>query len=134
MSDRRITLARWIMAVLVTALISGCSSPNSTKDNPVVTNPTITLGIEAQPAAIVADGVSRLVVFVEMKQDDQAVADSTQVILLNSMGSLGKGIVYTHAGVALDTLTSDTTAGMGWLIAYAEGVRDSAEIMFTTRQ
>jgi hypothetical protein len=33
--------------------------------------------------------------------------------------------------VALDTLTSDTIAGSGWLIAYAQGRRDSTEIMFT---
>jgi hypothetical protein len=55
------------------------------------------------------------------------------VILLNTMGSLGRGIIYTRNGTALDTLTSDTTAGSGWLIAYSGGLRDSAEVMFTAR-
>jgi hypothetical protein len=114
-------------------LLLSCSSPKTDDNNPVTPPVTATLGIEAQPATIPADGNSRLVVFVEMKRGDVAVEDSTQVILLNSMGTLGKGIVYTHSGVALDTLVSDTTAGMGWIIAYAEGVRDSVEIMFTSR-
>jgi hypothetical protein len=114
------------------AFLWSCSSPKTDSSNPVIPPTTVTLGIEAQPAMIPADGSSRLVVFVEMKQGDEAVADSTQVILLNSMGSLGRGIIFTRAGVALDTLTSDTSAGLGWLIAYAAGVRDSVEIMFTS--
>jgi hypothetical protein len=114
----------------VAALIIGCTS---TDDNNKPTGPTpeIALSVEAQPATIPANGVSRMVVFVEMMQGDEPVADSTQVILLNTIGTLGKGVVYTYNGVALDTLASDTIAGSGWLIAYANGRRDSVEIMFT---
>jgi len=114
----------------ITVLIIGCTS---TDDNNKPTGPTpeIALSVEAQPATIPANGVSRMVVFVEMMQGDEPVADSTQVILLNTIGTLGKGVVYTYNGVALDTLASDTIAGSGWLIAYANGRRDSVEIMFT---
>jgi hypothetical protein len=93
----------------------------------------ITLSVEAQPRTVTADGISHLVVFTEMRLGGNAVADSTEIILLNTMGTLGKGVVYTHSGVALDTLTSDTTAGLGWLIACANGLRDSVQITFTAR-
>jgi hypothetical protein len=109
----------------------GCTPQKSDK-NPVTSNPTsIALSVEAQPATIRADGISRMVVFVELQRNEQPVGDSTQVILFHTIGTLGLGTVFTRSGVALDTLTSDTTAGTGWLIAYADGVRDSVEIMFT---
>jgi hypothetical protein len=120
-----------LLSVFCFLLLSGCTSPKNDK-NPV-TQPDIVLGVEAQPQAILADGTSHLVVFIEMRSGQAAVSDSTEIILLNTIGSLGSGIVYTHAGVALDTLTSDTTAAVGWLIAYSQGVRDSVEITFTAR-
>jgi hypothetical protein len=121
-----------IIAALVWFAVGlcGCTSPDNT-DNPVAPA-SYTVHLEARPNVIPADGTSRLVVFTELLQDGQAVSDSSEVILLNTMGSLGRGVVYTRNGVALDTLTSDTTAGSGWLIAYAHGVRDSVEIMFTS--
>lgn len=122
-------------ALLLTCLILfGCTSPK-TDENPLnVTPGELQLSVEAQPQAIRADGTSRMVVFIELNQNDQPAADSTQVILLNTIGTLGRGIVFTRGGVALDTLTSDTTAASGWLIAYAEGLRDSVEIIFTRVQ
>ncbi|HEY3295207.1 MAG TPA: hypothetical protein VGL38_07200 [bacterium] len=110
---------------------SACTSPK-TEHNPVL-QPEITLLVEAQPQTVPADGSSRMVVFVELRHGSDAVADSTEIILLNTKGTLGKGILYTHSGAALDTLTSDTTSGAGWLIACAEGLRDSAAIIFTAR-
>lgn len=120
----------FILLALLPLLLWGCTSPDD-DDEPVGPTPELFLSIEAQPPTIPANGISRLVVFVEMVQGDNPVADSTQVILLNTIGTLGQGVVYTHNGTALDTLTSDTLAGSGWLIAYAEGKRDSVEIMFT---
>lgn len=111
--------------------LGGCTTPKSDK-NPVA-QPDIALSVEAQPQAVPADGISRMVVFVEMRRGNTAVSDSTEIVLLNTMGSLGRGIVYTHEGVALDTLTSDTTAADGWLTAYSQGIRDSVEITFTAR-
>jgi len=119
-----------LLAVGVACFLAGCSTP-ADDDGPTGPEPTIALSVEAQPQAIPANGNSRLVVFTEVRRGDQAVADSTEVVLLNSMGTLQHGIVYTHGGVALDTLTSDTSAGTGWVIAYTQGVRDSVEIMFT---
>jgi hypothetical protein len=109
----------------------GCTSPKST-DNPVAPAATMSLSVEARPQTIAANGTSHLVVFVEMRHGSDPVSDSTEVILLNTIGTLGLGIVYTHAGVALDTLTSDSSAESGWLIAYSNGFRDSVEIAFTT--
>lgn len=120
----------FILLALIPTMFWGCTSPDD-DNKPVGPTPEITISIEAQPPTIPANGISRLVVFVEMVQGDHPVADSTQVILLNTIGTLGQGVVYTHNGTALDTLTSDTLAGSGWLIAYADGKRDSVEIMFT---
>jgi hypothetical protein len=122
---------RAILILLATAavIMGGCTP----SDNHQPTGPGqgLSLSVEAQPSAIPANGTSHLVVFVELLQGDAAAADSTEVILLNTMGTLKCGVIYTRGGVALDTLTSDTTAGSGWLIAYALGERDSTEIMFT---
>lgn len=126
----RNSLITLLTAACMTALVSGCSSP--TDDNPAGPQPLLTLTVEARPSAIPANGISRTVIFAELKRGDNAAADSTEVILLNSIGRLGRGIVYTRGGVALDTLTSDTTAALGWIVAYSQGVRDSVEIMFTT--
>ena len=119
-----------MILVCIAALFIGCTSPEN-DNKPTGPAPEISLSVEAQPPTIPADGISRMVVFVEMVLGDNPVADSTEVILLNTIGTLGKGVVYTHNGVALDTLASDTIAESGWLIAYAEGTRDSVEIMFT---
>lgn len=126
----RNSVAILLLAALLAVLAAGCTSPND--DNPTGPQPSLSLSVEARPAAIPANGMSRMVVFTELKRGDNAVSDSTEVILLNTIGRLGRGIVYTRGGVALDTLTSDTTAGLGWIVAYAQGVRDSIEIMFTT--
>jgi hypothetical protein len=117
----------------VAILFGACTTAKNDHSNPVQSNSTITLTVQVEPSSIPADGSSRSTVFVEIMRGDDPVNDSTEVILLRTIGSLGRGIVYTHNGTALDTLTSDTTAGSGWLIAYSGGVRDSAEIMFTAR-
>jgi hypothetical protein len=116
------------LSVLLVIFV-GCTSPAN--DNPQGPGPELNLSVEAQPSAIPANGTSHLVVFVELLNGTEPVSDSTEVILLNTIGTLGRGVVYTRNGVALDTLTSDTAAGSGWLIAYAQGRRDSAEVMFT---
>ena len=114
----------------VMMVFSGCTSTDD-DNKPTGPTPEILLSVAAQPPMIPANGISRMGVFVEMKQGERPIADSTQVILMNTIGTLGKGVVYTFNGVALDTLASDTIAGSGWLIAYASGKRDSVEIMFT---
>ncbi|MFZ5432453.1 MAG: hypothetical protein ACOZB3_01645 [Calditrichota bacterium] len=119
-----------LIALSALLLVSGCTSPND--DNPTGPLPELSLSVEAQPPTIPANGSSRLVVFTELRLGDQPVADSTEVILLNSIGVLQRGILYTHGGVALDTLLSDTIAGAGWLVAYSQGIRDSVEIFFTS--
>lgn len=120
-----------ILAALSALLIlGGCtSSDDGTPSGP---SPQITVSVEAQPQAVPADGASRIVVFTEVRQGENAAADSTEVILLNTIGTLQQGIIYTRGGVALDTLTSDTLAGSGWIIAYAQGTRDSVDILFTS--
>jgi hypothetical protein len=111
-------------------LLAGCTSP-ADDNQPTGPGTELSLSVEAQPSAIPANGTSHLVVFVELLLGTEPVSDSTEVILLNTIGTLGRGVIYTRNGVALDTLTSDTSAGSGWLIAYAQGRRDSTEIMFT---
>lgn len=127
--------ARKALLPLIAVLVMlGCTSPKD-DDNPVAPDASaFALAVEAHPQAIRADGLSKLVVFVEMQRDGAPVPDSTQVILLTSIGQLKSGVVRTQGGVALDTLTSDTTAASGWLHAWSEGVRDSVEVFFTTVQ
>ena len=125
----RLTAAIVVVAAVM-LVVSGCTSP-ADDNNPTGPGPELNLSVEAQPSAIPANGTSHLVVFVELLLGEEPVSDSTEVILLNTIGTLGRGVIYTRNGVALDTLTSDTTAGSGWLIAYAQGRRDSTEIMFT---
>ncbi len=117
-----LTLALWTIS---------CTSPTDSNDETINTQGSRVLSVSALPSAIPADGVSRMTVFVEYRNDGTPVADSTRVILLNTMGSLSAGTIYTTGGVALDTLRADSVAGLGWLVAYADGLRDSVEIMFT---
>ena len=117
----------WMLALL--AFLAGCKTAED--KTPTGPHGVLTVAVEAQPSEILANGTSRLVVFTQVTDGSGFAADSTEVILLNTMGTLQRGVLYTRNGVALDTLTSDTVAGTGWIIAYARGVRDSAEIMFT---
>ncbi len=119
-----------LLCVLALWFIS-CTSPTDPVPNTPQSQDEHTLTVEARPSAIPADGVSHTTIFVEYRVNGDPVPDSTRIILLNPMGTLSAGTIYTVAGVALDTLTADTVAGLGWLIAYADGLRDSAEIMFT---
>jgi len=117
-----------ILAALSALLIAGCTSSDDTPSGP---SPQITVSVEARPQTVPANGTSRIVVFAEVRRGESAAADSTEVILLNTIGSLQQGVVYTRGGVALDTLVSDTVAGSGWIIAYSQGTRDSVDILFT---
>jgi hypothetical protein len=112
--------------------IVSCTSPTSTEPETPDSQTTRILTVEARPSAIPADGVSHMTIFIEYRVDGLPVTDSTRIIILNPMGALAAGTVYTNSGVALDTLTSDSTAGLGWLVVYADGLRDSTEIMFTS--
>ncbi|MCB1060456.1 MAG: hypothetical protein KDB65_09505 [Calditrichaeota bacterium] len=111
--------------------IVSCTNPASTEPETTNSETTRVLTVEARPSAIPADGISHMTIFVEYRIDGLPVEDSTRVILLNPMGVLAAGTVFTTNGVALDTLTADSAAGLGWLIVYADGLRDSTEIMFT---
>ncbi|MCB9357662.1 MAG: hypothetical protein H6505_03725 [Calditrichaeota bacterium] len=123
---------RYLVLCMLLVWVVSCTSPtNSTEEN-INSQDVITLSVSALPNAIPADGVSTMTIFVEYRINGQPVADSTRVILLNPMGTLGAGTIYTTEGIALDTLTADSSAGLGWLIAYADGLRDSTEIMFTS--
>ncbi len=123
---------RVILLCALAAWFVSCTAQDD--PNPVTpsSEDTHTLTVEARPNAIPADGVSHTTIFVEYRVNGEPVADSTRIILLNPMGTLNAGTIYTLGGVALDTLTSDTIAGLGWLVAYSDGIRDSAEIMFTS--
>ena len=111
--------------------IVSCTNPASTEPETTNSETTRVLTVEARPSAIPADGISHMTIFVEYRIDGLPVEDSTRLILLNPMGVLAAGTVFTTNGVALDTLTADSAAGLGWLIVYADGLRDSTEIMFT---
>ncbi|MBU1920744.1 hypothetical protein KKG66_07850, partial [bacterium] len=110
-------------------LIWSCTSPTDSNDEP---EPIVSssLTIEAQPAAIPADGMSKMVILAEYRLNGEAAPDSTRIILLNTVGTLGHGEVYTQDGIAIDTLTSDTVVTLGMVFAIASGVRDSVEIAF----
>ena len=123
---------RRVLLTLSLLWIASCTSPTDSTDDTTQAEDVYALTVQALPSAIPADGVSKLTVFVEYRINDQPVADSTRVILLNPMGTLAAGTIYTMGGVALDTLTADSVAGIGWLVAYADGLRDSTEIMFTS--
>ncbi len=123
---------RVILLMVLTIWFVSCTSPTDTNDDTPDATDTYSLTVEARPSAIPADGFSHTTIFVEYRVNGEPVVDSTRIILLNPMGTLNAGTIYTFGGVALDTLTSDTVAGLGWLVAYADGIRDSAEIMFTS--
>jgi hypothetical protein len=116
--------------IVMLGLLAGCKSA---PENKTITGPQTQLSVsmEARPSAVPANGSSRIVVFTQVSSDGVPASDSTQVILLNTIGTLKHGTLYTLNGIALDTLVSDTMAGSGWIIAYARGARDSVEVMFT---
>jgi hypothetical protein len=123
-------LKHLLITGLAGLLIWSCTSPtNSNEDEP---DPVITsyLSVEASPDAIPADGTSQTVIFTEFRQNGEAVPDSTRIILLNTIGTLGLGELFTMDGIAIDTLTSDTVVALGMIYAIADGLRDSVEIAF----
>jgi hypothetical protein len=124
------------MRILVLSLalvwVVSCTAPTESNTETPYSEDVYSLNVQAAPSAIPADGASQLTVFVEYRINDEPVADSTRIILLNPMGTLSAGTIFTFGGVALDTLTADTLAGLGWLVAYSDGHRDSTEIMFTS--
>lgn len=119
----------FLLIGLAGLLIWSCTSPTDSNDEP---EPIVSssLTIEAQPAAIPADGMSKMVILAEYRLNGEAAPDSTRIILLNTVGTLGHGEVYTQDGIAIDTLTSDTVVTLGMVFAIASGVRDSVEIAF----
>jgi hypothetical protein len=122
---------RWAIAVSLLALLAwGCAPQQDESDGNPDTNP-LTIAVEAQPWSVPADGASKIVLFVQCFRYGQPVADSTEVVLLNTIGTLKSGTLLTHTGIALDTLTADTSAALGMVIAYSQGVRDTVEVMFT---
>jgi hypothetical protein len=123
---------RWAIAVSLVAILTWSCAPK--EDDPDQATPggsTLTVSVEAQPWTVPADGESRIVIFVECFESGQPVADSTEVVLLNTIGTLNSGTLLTHGGIALDTLQADTSVGLGMVIAYSHGVRDTVEVMFT---
>lgn len=109
----------------------GCAPAEDTPDADHNSGSQLTISLEAQPWSIPADGTSRIVLFAECRLNGAAIADSTEIIFLNTIGTLRSGVVLAHSGVALDTLVADSTAALGYVIAYCQGVRDTVEIMFT---
>ncbi len=118
------------ISLLALLFAQGCApaDDDETQSEPVS---EYDISIEIRPWTLPSDGISKGVVFVELRKQGQSVNDSTQVILLNTGGTLRSGIIYTSGGVALDTLTADTVAGLNWIIAYSHGIRDSAEVQFS---
>jgi hypothetical protein len=120
---------RVIMLGLAGLLVWSCTSPTKSDDEPEPIVSTY-LSIEAQPAAIPANGTSTMVILAEYRINGEAAPDCTRIILLNTIGTLGRGEVFTQDGIAIDTLTSDTIVTLGMVYAIAAGVRDSIEIAF----
>ena len=121
----------WATVVSLLALLNWSCAPQEDEPDDGTTGGGYSISIEAQPWTVPADGESRIVIFVECFHDGQPVADSTEIVLLNTIGALQSGTLLTRGGIALDTLTADTTAALGMVIAYTQGVRDTVEIMFT---
>lgn len=119
----------FLLIVLAGLMVWSCTTPTDNNDEP---EPVVTtsLTVEAQPAAIPADGISQMVILAEYRLNGDAAPDSTRIILLNTIGTLGHGEVYTQGGIAIDTLTADTVVSLGMVYAIASGVRDSVEIAF----
>jgi hypothetical protein len=72
-----------------------------------------------------------MVIFTEYRVDGEPAPDSSRIVLLNTIGTLGHGELYTQGGIAYDTLTSDTVVTLGMVYAVVSGLRDSVEIAFT---
>ncbi|MBI5060304.1 hypothetical protein HZB60_11055 [candidate division KSB1 bacterium] len=123
---------RWAIVVSALALIAWSCAPQEDETEPGNPNgPVLTISVEAQPWSVPADGESQIVIFVECFEAGHPVADSTEIVLLNTIGTLQSGTLLTQGGIALDTLTADSAAALGMVIAYTQGVRDTVEIMFT---
>jgi hypothetical protein len=118
-----------LAACFIGLALWSCTSPTDSKVEP---DPVIEtyISVEARPSAIPANGTSRLVIFTEYRLNGEPVPDSTRIILLNTIGTLGRGELYTQDGIAIDTLTSDTVVALGMIYAVSSGVRDSVEIAF----
>ena len=116
-------------ALLGGLLIWSCTSPTDTIVEPEPVIETY-ISVEARPSAIPANGTSRLVIFTEYRINGEPAPDSTRIVLLNTIGTLGLGELYTQDGIAIDTLTSDTVVALGMIYAVTSGYRDSVEIAF----
>jgi hypothetical protein len=109
-------------------IIIGCTSPTDENSESIPTG--VTLSLNAVPLTLVANGRSEAIIFCEVQRNGDWIADSTQVLLFQTLGRLKCGTALTSQGVALDTLVSDTLSGICQVIAYVEGQRDTVEIIF----
>jgi len=119
-----------ILSLAALVWFSGCTSPTDSNDDNQEPVSSTVFTVEARPSRVPADGHSKMVIFTEYRENNQPVPDSTRIILLNTIGTLGLGELYTQDGIAIDTLTADSTVALGVVIAVAPGVRDSIEIAF----
>jgi hypothetical protein len=122
-------LRKLFIAGLAGLMLLSCTSPTDSKDDPIPVLETY-ISVEARPSAIPANGTSKLVIFTEFRINGEAAPDSTRIILLNTIGTLGRGELFTQDGIAIDTLTSDSTVALGMIYAVSSGVRDSVEVAF----
>ncbi len=119
--------ALFFIAALLFVII-GCTSPTDEESDSVPTG--VTLSLNAVPMTLAANGRSEAIIFCEVQRNGDWIADSTQVLLFQTLGRLKCGTALTSQGVALDTLVSDTLSGICQVIAYVEGQRDTVEIIF----
>ncbi|MBU1707288.1 hypothetical protein KKB28_05165 [bacterium] len=119
--------ALFFIAALLFVII-GCTSPTDEESESIPTG--VTLSLNAVPMTLAANGRSEAIIFCEVQRNGDWIADSTQVLLFQTLGRLKCGTALTSQGVALDTLVSDTLSGICQVIAYVEGQRDTVEIIF----
>lgn len=119
--------ALFFIAALLFVII-GCTSPTDEESDSVPTG--VTLSLNAVPMTLAANGRSEAIIFCEVQRNGDWIADSTQVLLFQTLGRLKCGTALTSQGVALDTLVSDTLSGICQVIAYVEGQRDTVEVIF----
>ena len=123
-------LFRTIMFLIVTgtiinsSLLSGC---RSTKPEDV-SGSDITVTITVFDKVLLADTLNTTEVWVEVLQGKTPVPDSTQVTLGTNLGTVTETML-TKDGLGTGEYRAAMDSGIGQIIAYALGVRDTITVI-----
>jgi len=122
----RLSLVSVLIAFGLAIMLTSC---RSTRPDDDVAN-GVTVNVSIEPMVLKADTTETAVVWIEVKQNQVPVPDSTFVSLVTNLGSISE-TTLTEGGGGLATAIYKSTdePGVGRIIAHSLGVKDTIAVI-----